>query len=96
MSKLVLDGNNFTSKAGEYIGQAISSNPEYPLKKISFTGISLETIGLTRIVEAVNSNRNVKKLNIGLLTDSGLKQLANLLVANDSPEEISLQETSDH
>ena len=40
--KLQLSGNNFTSKAGEYIGQALANNPSYPIKRIQFTGISLE------------------------------------------------------
>ena len=52
------------------------SNPDYKIKKLSFSGISLESIGLTRILEAVNGNRNVKKLNVGVLTDRGLAKLA--------------------
>ena len=56
VTKLVLDGNNFSSKAGEYVGQAIADNPGYPLRKLTFTGICLESIGLTRIIEAVNLN----------------------------------------
>lgn len=32
VKKLKLDGNNFTSKAGEYIGQAILNNPDYKIK----------------------------------------------------------------
>ena len=90
VTKLILDGNNFSSKAGEYIGEAISANPDYPIKKLSFTGICLESIGLTRIIEAVNCNKNVKKLDVGILTDDGLKQLASLLEPNNSLEEISL------
>ena len=89
VSKLILDGNNFTSKAGEYLGEAISANPGYPLRKISFTGICLESIGLTRMIEAVNCNENIKRLDIGILSDAGLKQIATLLEPNKSLEEIS-------
>ena len=96
ITKLKLDGNNFTSKAGEYIGAALSSNPMYPLKKISFRGISLEHIGLTRVVEAANLNRNIRKMDVGILTDDGLTRLSQLLAENESLEELEFQETSDH
>ena len=76
VTKLQLAGNNFTSKAGEYIGQALASNPDYPIKKLCFTGICLESIGLTRIVEAVNANKNIKRIDIGILTDQGLQSLS--------------------
>ena len=76
ITKLNLDGNNLTSKAGEYIGQALVDNPDYPIKKISFTGICLESIGLTRMIEAANGNQHLKRLNVGILTDSGLKQIS--------------------
>lgn len=88
ITKLKLDDNNFSSKAGEYIGQAIASNPSYTIKKLSFSGICLESIGLVRIIEAVNANKNIKKLNVGVLTDQGLKSLSQLLESNDSLEEI--------
>lgn len=42
ITKLRLDGNNFTSKAGEYLGQALCENPNYTLKKLSFSGMCLE------------------------------------------------------
>ena len=53
---LNLKNNNFTSKAGEYIGEALVKNPEYPLGKLVFGGVCLEETGLVRIIEAVNSN----------------------------------------
>jgi len=39
---------------------------------VSFKGISLESIGIVRMIEAVNANPHVRKLNIGVLTDRGL------------------------
>lgn len=96
ITKLVLDDNCFTSKAGEYIGEALAANPTYPIKKLSFKGISLESIGLTRIIEACNLNKNVKKLHIGVLTDDGLKALSQLLEPNESLEQLSFEETQDH
>ena len=54
-----MKGNNFTSKAGEYIGEALSCNPDYPLGKLKFGGVCLEDAGLVRIIEAVNCNKNI-------------------------------------
>merc|ERR1712060_355870 len=96
ITKLKLDGNNFTTKAGEDIGAALASNPEYKIKKLSFQGICLESIGLVRLMEAVNANENIKYLTVGVLTDDGLVQLAELLRGNNTLEEISFQETKDH
>ena len=95
ITKLKLDGNCFTSRAGEYIGAAIVNNSSYPLTSISFTGISLESIGLTRMIEAVNSNSNIKRLDIGILTDEGLQALSALLASNMTLESITMQETKD-
>ena len=84
VTKLKLDNNNFTSKAGEYIGGALSANPSYQIKKLSFGGISLESIGLVRVIEACNLNENIKSLNIGVLTNDGLIRLAELLRENET------------
>ena len=96
IKSLKLDYNNFTSKTGEYIGGALTNNPNYKIKKISFEGICLESIGLVRILEAANQNKNIKKLNIGILTDAGLKVAADLLRENTSLEELEFEETADH
>ena len=95
ITKLKLDGNNFTSRAGEYIGHAICNNPAYPIVSISFTGICLEQIGLTRIIEAVNCNENIKRIDVGILTDDGLKAVSNLLKPNITLESITMCETKD-
>ena len=81
---LNLKGNNFTSKAGEYIGAALCNNPEYPLGKLVFGGVCLEETGLVRIIEAVNANKNIVQLNVGIVTDRGLEILSDLLKTNDS------------
>ena len=96
ITKLILDGNNFTTKAGEYIGEVLANNSDYPIHRLSFSGISLESIGLTRIVEACNNNHNLKRVDMGVLTDQGLRSLSELLAANTSLESISFQETKDH
>ena len=96
ITKLKLDGNNFTTKAGEYIGGALSANPSYKIKKISFGEMSLESIGMVRIVEACNLNTNIRSLNIGILTDEGLLRLAEILSENTSLEELEMEETKDH
>jgi len=48
------------------------------------------------VVEACNGNHNIKRLNIGVLTDEGLERLSHLLAHNESLEEIEIQETKDH
>ena len=53
-------------------------------------GICLESIGLTRIIEACNGNANIKHLNIGELTDIGLESLSRLLRENTSLEVIEI------
>ncbi|MFO0117504.1 MAG: hypothetical protein ACK521_07790 [bacterium] len=64
--------------------------------KVSFASISLEDVGLVRLIEACNLNKNILKLNVGILTDGGLARLAELLKGNDSLEEIVIEETKDH
>jgi len=96
ITKLIVDDNDFTSKAGEYIGEALAGNPTYPIKKLSFKNINLEMIGLTRVIEACNLNTNVKRLHIGVLTDEGLQALATLLASNESLEQLTFEETKDH
>ena len=95
ITSLNLRGNNFTSKAGEFIGEALSNNPDYPLGKLKFGGVCLEENGLVRIVEAVNSNKNIVQLAIGEVTDDGLVMLSELLKRNNSLEEIVMEQTKD-
>ena len=49
-----------------------------------------------RILEAANQNKNIKKLNIGTITDAGLKVVADILRENTSLEELEFEETADH
>ena len=95
ITSINLKGNNFTSKAGEYIGEALSSNPDYPLGKLKFGGVCLEDAGLVRIIEAVNINKNIVQLSIGEVTDNGLVMLSELLKGNSSLEEIVMDQTKD-
>jgi hypothetical protein len=56
----------------------------------------LEEAGLVRVIEAVNCNKHILKLNVGVVTDNGLEMLSELLKENSSLEEIFIEETSDH
>ena len=96
ITKLDLSKNNFSSKAGEYIGDALCKNPDYTIFKVSFAKISLEEAGLVRLIEAANLNKHILKLNIGVITDRGLQMLSDLLRENDTLEEIVIEETDDH
>lgn len=44
----------------------------------------------------MNGNKNIKKIDIGILTNRGLADLATLLRPNDSLEELEIAETKDH
>jgi hypothetical protein len=96
ISKLDVGDNDFSSKAGEYIGQALLENPDYTIFKVSFAKTMLEEAGLVRVIEAVNCNKHILKLNVGVVTDHGLEMLSELLKENTSLEEIFIEETSDH
>jgi len=96
ITKLDLSDNKFTSKAGVYIGSALIKNPEYPMYNLTFENVYLGEDGLVRIIEAVNANKNILKLNCGIVTDCGLEILAEKLQTNTSLEEIIFQETEDH
>jgi len=88
MHKLDLSDNNFTSKAGVYIGSALIANPNFPMYKLTFENVNLGNDGLIRILEAVNANKNILKLHCGVVTNEGLCILAEKLRDNTSLEEI--------
>ena len=46
------------------------------------------------MLEAVNANLNVLKLDVGIVTDKGLRILADYLEHNNSLEQLVFQETS--
>lgn len=99
IKKLVLNQdapNRFTNKTGEYIGQALLDNPASSISKLSFEGIYLDNTGLQRIVEAVNACKSIEKLHVGVITDSGLRILAEGLMGNESLEELEFSETDNH
>lgn len=88
--------NKFTSKAGEFIGQALLERKDCDLYKLTFKKINLEHVGLARVLEAANASSKLAKLDIGIITDSGLRVLAEKLVDNKFLEELCFEETSDH
>lgn len=74
ITKLNLSKNyNLKSKAGIFIGDALISNTEHPVEKISFKNVYLGEDGLLRILEACNANRHIKKVNLGYVSAKGLK-----------------------
>ena len=85
ITKLNLSNNpGLKFKSGIFIGDALVSNPDQPVRKVSFKNCSLKEDGLIRILEACNKNKNIKSLNAGLVSNKGLKALAQVLAANDS------------
>ena len=79
----------YTHKTGEYVGEAILKNPECGLVKLDFKGIYLGETGLQRVIEATNDCKTIEKLNVGVVTDSGLRILAENLKSNSTLEELS-------
>jgi len=47
-------------------------------------------------VEAANACKNIERLHVGIITDSGLRILARGLVGNESLEELIFSETDNH
>lgn len=69
-------------KAGIFIGEALFSNPDYPLHHLSFRDVTLGEDGLRRLLEGVNSNNHIQRLHLGILNDAGLALVGRTLPAN--------------
>lgn len=80
MRGLDLSHNKLTTRAGEYISEAIKS--EYKIHYLNFKENNLEPTGTWRIIESVNSNHNIQMLDLGIISDVGLELLTNLLKDN--------------
>ena len=72
------------AKAGHFIGEALLTNPSYPIERIKFKDVNLEENGLYRLLEATNQNKNIKRIHIGVISDYGLLAMSELLKANKS------------
>ena len=66
-------------KAGMFIGDALKENPNYPIEKIIFRDINIEENGLFRMLEAANANKNILRLQVGIVSDLGLNIMSELL-----------------
>ena len=93
LTRLSLANNvNLTSQAGIFIGDALKENVDHPIEKVSFKGVDLGDEGLVRILEACNENKNIKKVNLGIVTSRGLGLIAKSLALNKSLIKIKFQE----
>jgi hypothetical protein len=54
--------------------------------------VNLEETGLYRLLEAVNANKHIHKLHVGIISDYGLRTLSELLKANKSLLKLEFQE----
>ncbi len=85
IKELDLSGNTkMESKTAQFIGEALLANPTYPIEFLRFKGVNLEQTGLYRLLEAVNANKNIEKLHLGIISDYGLRTISELLRANKS------------
>jgi len=95
ISELNLNWNQLTSKAGQFIGEALYSNPEYNVTKITFENTVLEEEGLMRMMEATSKNQNIKHLHVGIVSDAGLMIMAKELKNNLSLHVLEFQESAE-
>ena len=75
-----------------FIGQGLIDNIDHPVSKISFKNCDLGETGVHRIIEASNCNKNVKKINLGIISDRSLKSIGELLKDNTSLEKLKFSE----
>ena len=68
------------------------ANPSYPIHKLTFKNLCLEETGLYRLLEAVNENKHIQKIHVGIVSDYGLRTMAELLKANKSIKKLAFQE----
>ena len=73
------DNPSLGVKAGIFVGDALVSNPDQPVKKLSFKNCSLKEDGLIRVLEACNANKNIKSLHCGYVTNKALRCIAQVL-----------------
>ena len=93
ITELNLSGNTMLeSKTGHFLGEALLSNPDYPINRLTFKDVRLEDTGLYRLLEAVNHNKHLQKLHVGIVSDYGLNTMAELLKANKSLKKLTFQE----
>jgi hypothetical protein len=93
ITELNLSGNTqLESKTGHFLGEALLANPTYPITRLTFKDVRLETTGLYRLLEAVNLNKHIQKLHLGIVSDYGLNTMAELLKANSSLKKLTFQE----
>jgi hypothetical protein len=86
-----------TCKTGQYIGQALLDNiGNAKLEALDFAEVCLGDSGLVRIIDAANKTPSLEKLDVGVLSDNGLKLLAERLHENTHLSELTFTETTDH
>ena len=96
ISRLILSDNKMLKlKAGIFIGDAFAKNKDHPLEKLSFKNNALGEDSLMRIIEALNTNKNITNVHLGLVSDQGLLIMARNLKNNTSLRKMKMQEHPD-
>jgi hypothetical protein len=54
--------------------------------------VNLEETGLYRLLEAVNANKNITRLHVGIVSDFGLRTMAELLPLNKTLLRLEFEE----
>ena len=71
-----------TSKAGEYIGEALLSNPGYKIENLNFQSVNFGQLGLQKLCEGSNVCESLISLHVGIVNNEGLHILAEYLKDN--------------
>lgn len=92
ITDLNLSRNNLLDKAGMYIGDALVKSQDYPLQQLLFKGVDLQKEGTRRVFDSIMINKKVKRLHIGLVGNSTLQELTQMMERQPGLIELEFQE----
>ena len=85
---MLAKNKGLNNKAGIHIGDALLANPDHPIEKISFKNVYLGDDGVLRILEACNGNKHIKKVQLGVISNEGIKLMSKVLMHNTTLKKI--------
>mmetsp|Transcript_15797 Transcript_15797/g.28889 ORF Transcript_15797/g.28889 Transcript_15797/m.28889 type:complete len:172 (+) Transcript_15797:243-758(+) len=89
-TEIDLSYNNLTARAGVILGDALATHGL--LTYIKLTGCNVEVEGVQRICETLVMNRSLRALDIGYLTEAGLRVVSKYLSRAVHLQSLAFQE----
>lgn len=89
-TEIDLSYNTLTARAGVILGDSLAAYGL--LTHLKLTGCNIELEGVQRICENLPSNRSLKALDVGYLSDAGLQVVTNYLPRALTLQNLSFQE----